>query len=554
MRSVRTLAILALPLMLTGCLRIEGEIKAGADAKVTGVLEYGISKSLSQISGETWTLEKLQNSDEAKDAKSICANGIWSENSQEFVMTCNFSSSQVSDPDLYVKIVDNKIEFHYSQNLDSDEESLELGNVTMKVGFPGEIITIRENKPGTVLKSSNNQISLKAAGTAKIDVTVTSSCGTTCGVATTLGDVGTNGKPYVNAPKTAGGLISENLRFTKANSPYTLTSTLQIPKEFSVIVDAGVEIIYNGPRYGAKSGISQDQEGMFYVHGNIDFKGTDSNQIRLSGEPRYYFLVEGSKENANILINDVIFQGGYGLVYGSASYAYFSLKNSIISDVPAYQYIWYPTKPLIIEGNIFKNSGGMSIGFDGRPSSKKPITPQVTVRNNLFIGPSTTDYWVENWVAYGSTLFVTGNSFTEGPYTAVSVRKGYDNVSVNASGNYWGTTDQTKIASMVKDSKDGLDFQTVIKTDNPLTFSSLSNLIDKSVAYFTGYSATQAFKSAEDKLKAAQDKIAENAKKTKLSSTKVPAKEISIVCQKGKSQLKVIGVKPICPSGYKKTK
>ena len=554
MRSVRTLAILALPLMLTGCLRIEGEIKAGADAKVTGVLEYGISKSLSQISGETWTLEKLQNSDEAKDAKSICANGIWSENSQEFVMTCNFSSSQVSDPDLYVKIVDNKIEFHYSQNLDSDEESLELGNVTMKVGFPGEIITIRENKPGTVLKSSNNQISLKAAGTAKIDVTVTSSCGTTCGVATTLGDVGTNGKPYVNAPKTAGGLISENLRFTKANSPYTLTSTLQIPKEFSVIVDAGVEIIYNGPRYGAKSGISQDQEGMFYVHGNIDFKGTDSNQIRLSGEPRYYFLVEGSKDNANILINDVIFQGGYGLVYGSASYAYFSLKNSIISDVPAYQYIWYPTKPLIIEGNIFKNSGGMSIGFDGRSSSKKPNTPQVTVRNNLFIGPSTTDYWVENWVAYGSTLFVTGNSFTEGPYTAVSVRKGYDNVSVNASGNYWGTTDQTKIASMVKDSKDGLDFQTVIKTDNPLTFSSLSNLIDKSVAYFTGYSATQAFKSAEDKLKAAQDKIAENAKKTKLSSTKVPAKEITIVCQKGKSQLKVIGVKPICPSGYKKTK
>jgi hypothetical protein len=554
MRSVRTLAILALPLMLTGCLRIEGEIKAGADAKVTGVLEYGISKSLSQISGETWTLEKLQNSDEAKDAKSICANGIWSENSQEFVMTCNFSSSQVSDPELYVKIVDNKIEFHYSQNLDSDEESLELGNVTMKVGFPGEIITIRENKPGTVLKSSNNQITLKAAGTAKIDVTVTSSCGTTCGVATTLGDVGTNGKPYVNAPKTAGGLISENLRFTKANSPYTLTSTLQIPKEFSVIVDAGVEIIYNGPRYGAKSGISQDQEGMFYVHGNIDFKGTDSNQIKLSGEPRYYFLVEGSKDNANILINDVIFQGGYGLVYGSASYAYFSLKNSIISDVPAYQYIWYPTKPLIIEGNIFKNSGGMSIGFDGRPSSKKPITPQVTVRNNLFIGPSTTDYWVENWVAYGSTLFVTGNSFTEGPYTAVSVRKGSDNVSVNASGNYWGTTDQTKIASMVKDSKDGLDFQTVIKTDNPLTFSSLSNLIDKSVAYFAGYSATQAFKSAEDKLKAAQDKIAENAKKTKPSSTKVPAKEITIVCQKGKSQLKVIGVKPICPSGYKKTK
>jgi hypothetical protein len=42
-------------------------------------------------------------------------------------------------------------------------------------------------------------------------------------------------------------------------------------------------------------------------------------------------LVEGSKDNANILVNEVIFQGGYGLVYGSGGYAYFSLKNSIIS-------------------------------------------------------------------------------------------------------------------------------------------------------------------------------------------------------------------------------
>ena len=557
MRITRALTILFLPLLLTGCLRIEGEIKSGADARVTGVLEYGINKSLAQISGETWTLDKIKNSDEAKDASGICANGIWTENSQEFVMTCNFNSSQVLDPDLYIKIVDNKIVFHYAQNLDSDENSIELGTVSMKVGFPGEIITIQENKSGTVTKSGNNQITLKAAGTAKIDVTVTSSCGTTCGVATTAGDVGTNGKPYVNAPKTAGGLISENLRFTKANSPYTLTSTLQIPKELSVIVDAGVEIIYDGPRYGTKgSAISQDREAMFYVHGNIDFKGTNVNQIKLSGEPRYYFLVEGAKDNANILVNEVIFQGGYGLVYGSGSYAYFSLKNSIISDVPTYQYIWYPTKPLVIEGNIFKNSGGMSIGFDGRPSSKRPNTPQVTVRNNLFIGPSTTDYWVENWVAYGSTLYVTGNAFTEGPYTAVSVKKGYDNVSVDASGNYWATADQTKIAAMVKDSKDGLDFQTLIKTDNPLSSPPLTALDGKASVYFAQNAVAQAVKSIDKATKLALDKIAASEKKKADAKSKAaPAsKEIAILCQKGKSQLKVIGVKPICPSGYKKTK
>ena len=553
MRNTRIFVILALPLILTGCLRIEGDLKAGADAKVTGVLEYGISKSLTEISGETWTLEKLQNSDEAKDAKSICANGIWSENSQEFVMKCNFNSSQVLDPNLYFKIVDDKIEFHYAQNLDSNEESIELGNVTMKVSFPGEIITIKENKPGTVLKSGNDKITLKAAGTAKIDVTVTSRCGTTCGVATTLGDVGSNGKPYVAAPKTAGGLISENLRFTKVNSPYTLTSTLQIPKELSVMVDEGVEIKYDGPRYGVKgSSIKFDQEVMFYVHGNIEFKGTDADSINLTGKPKHYFMIEGSKDTANILINGVTFNGGSRLFYGSG-YANFSLKNSIIFDVPEQHYIWYPRKPLVIEGNIFKESGGMSIGFDGRASSERPVTPQVTVRNNLFIGPSTTDYWIENWVAYDSTLYVTGNAFTEGPYTAVTVQKGHESVSVNASGNYWGTTDQTKIAEMVKDSKDGLDFQTLIKTDNPLATSPVTSLDSKAATFFTRNAITRTVKAASDATKSTLDKAAAARKKSK-SKILTQAKEITIVCLKGKSQLKVIGAKPICPSGYKKSK
>jgi hypothetical protein len=551
MRITRAVIILVLPLLLSGCLRIEGDIKSGADARVTGVLEYGINKSLTQISGETWTLEKLQSSDEAKDVQSICADGIWTENSQEFVLTCNFNSSQLSDPDLYFKIVDNKIEFHYAQNMDSDGESIELGTVSIKITFPGDIITIRENKSGTVSKSGNNQVTLKAAGTAKIDVTVTSSCGTTCGISSS---VGTNGKPYVVAPKTTGGLITENLRFTKANSPYTLTSTLQVPKELSVIVDEGVEITYGGPRYGAKGSTTKfDQEVMFYVHGNIDFKGTDANPINLTGKPRHYFMVEGSKETANILVNGVIFKGGERLVYGSG-YAHFSLKNSIIFNVPEFLYIWYPTKPLVIEGNIFSKSGGMSIGFDGRASSGKPITPQVTVRNNFFVGPSTTDYWVESWAAYGSTLNVTSNSFTEGPYTAVAVRKGSDSASLNASGNFWGTTDQIKIAEMVKDSKDGLDFQTIIKTDNPLTSFPDTLLSVKAFTLFAANAVEEAEKANSEAIKAAEEKIAAATTKKTRSKVTTTSKETTIVCLKGKSKLKVIGVKPVCPSGYKKTK
>lgn len=552
MKLSRVFAILLLPLVLTGCLRIEGDIKAAPDAKVTGVLEYGVNKALIQATGETWTLDRLQNSDEAKDAKNICANGVWTENSQEFVMTCNFSSSQLTDSDLYVKIINNQIEFHFAQNLDSDESTMELGTLRMNVAFPGEINSVKENKPGYVKKTGSNQISINAPGTAKVDITVTSVCSLACGTAASLEPVGTNGKAYSAAQKKLGGLINENIRFSKVNSPYTITSTLQIPKDLSVLVDEGVEIIYDGVRYEKNPQVKHDQETMFYVHGNIEFKGTDSSPIRLSGKPRYYFLTEGAKENANILVNGVIFQGGKKLTYGS-SYAFFSLKNSIISDVAEYLYIWYPTKPLVIEGNIFKNSGGMSIGFDGRKSSERPITPQVTVRNNLFVGPSTTDYWVRNWAAYGSTLNVNANAFLDGPYVAVGVEKGHDSTSVDASGNYWGTTDQSKIKDMVLDSKDSLDFLSEIKTNNPLSTSPVSALESRAAAFFAANSVAEAVTKAMDSTKSIQDKISATTSK-KLPKVAPAAKETTLVCQKGKSQLKVIGIKPICPTGYKKIK
>jgi hypothetical protein len=113
---------------------------------------------------------------------------------------------------------------------------------------------------------------------------------------------------------------------------------------------------------------------------------------------------------------------------------------------------------------------------------------------------------------------------------------------------------------MVRDSKDGLDFQTLIKTDNQLAASPVASLDSKAAAFFALNAVTQTVKSAADATKAALDKAAASAavkaaaKKNAQSKVAAPAKEITIVCQKGKSQLKVIGVKPICPSGYKKTK
>ena len=49
-----------------------------------------------------------------------------------------------------------------------------------------------------------------------------------------------------SAATTIGGIVNSDLVLTKSQSPYLLSSTLQIPAGFKVIVEAGVEIQSNG--------------------------------------------------------------------------------------------------------------------------------------------------------------------------------------------------------------------------------------------------------------------------------------------------------------------
>jgi hypothetical protein len=120
-----------------------------------------------------------------------------------------------------------------------------------------------------------------------------------------------------------------------------------------------------------------------------------------------------------------------------------------------------------IERNIFRNSGGISLGFDGRVSSKNPAKT-ISIKNNLFVGKATTGYWVECWVSYGDVLKVSGNTFFGGPYNAVQIRSNSDSASMDASGNYWGTTNAQEIAAMVLDSSDSIQYKSAITTANPL--------------------------------------------------------------------------------------
>jgi hypothetical protein len=137
---------------------------------------------------------------------------------------------------------------------------------------------------------------------------------------------------------------------------------------------------------------------MFWNQGILTFKGTRENPIRLTGKPSVYILTKNAEVGSQLNITGVLFNGG-SRVWSNQGYSgYFSLifEDNEVKDVRDFIYVWYLLNKAVIQRNVFTNSGGLSVGF----SQGK----DVSILNNLFIGPSTTGYWVESWASYGGQL------------------------------------------------------------------------------------------------------------------------------------------------------
>lgn len=308
-----------------------------------------------------------------------------------------------------------------------------------------------------------------------------------------------------SAATTIGGIAKSDLVLTKSQSPYSLSSTLQIPTGVKVTVEAGVEIQSNG------------LETMFWNQGNLTFNGTRENPIRLTGKPSVYILTKNAEVGSQLNITGVLFNGG-SRVWSNQGYSgYFSLvfEDNEVKDVTDFIYVWYLLNKAVIQRNVFINSGGLSVGFsEGK---------DVSILNNLFIGPSTTGYWVESWASYGGQLEVHNNEFRGGPYVAVQLKPDYKDAKISATSNFWGTQSIVDISKMVNDRNDSLSYVNTIDISGPLSQTALGT---------PAYSILQA----------------ENAAADKAAGTK----KSSITCVKGKLTKKVTGVKPVCPKGYRK--
>jgi len=189
------------------------------------------------------------------------------------------------------------------------------------------------------------------------------------------------------------------------------------------------------------------------VFGNLDIKGTINSNV--TTENLNIALSSNSKQLGNIQFDYVTFNNGSFLLgNGYGMYGSFDVLNSNFTNVRGF-YISYPKAPSTFLGNTFYKSSGLSIGTSGDGS--------VLIKNNSFVEQSTA-YAIESWANYNSGITVVNNSFLSTTKVALALKENYENAALNATDNYFGTSDLSIINRMIRDKTDSLNYASVIST------------------------------------------------------------------------------------------
>ena len=456
--------------ILTSCIRIDGNIAIEQSGLVNGNLTYAFDRQLASLA-EVNTLADLQKEASTQDElKSICTNFIWTETKSEYIGTCDLKNANLKEGDLLVKVEKDSIEFSFKSNLDaedskskekeSSDQIAEFGTTRLVINFPGDIKQVVENKKGLVTLVGKRQAIISGSGTEKFDIRLTASCSGICGQ--TIKEMASK---FKEAPKNFSGLVTENLRFAKKNSPYLVKKSIEIPKGKIVYVEPGVIFRSQFPKKN-----SWDKSSTFFLHGEIYFDGTKEQPINLLGAPNIHFLTASAPMGAKLTAHNLNVIGGSTFTSnsGQEGYVNFKIYDSVFDGLTSYWHIWYPWGQNEIFRNQFINTGFLDVGFRSDDSTS------FAIKNNLFTGapkkssePPTC--WIRSWASYGAKLQVSENDFSQSKSPAVCVREGYDSAEINAANNFWGTVVAAEIKKKVIDAEDGLRYLSIIDTSSPLT-------------------------------------------------------------------------------------
>ncbi|MDD4033161.1 MAG: hypothetical protein PHS48_07950 [Bacteroidales bacterium] len=237
---------------------------------------------------------------------------------------------------------------------------------------------------------------------------------------------------------TLGGLITENTVLSINNSPYTITSDVQVAYNCTLTIEPGV-IIYGNDKYitiwGVLNAIGSQDAKITFNNVNIAPGNNDQNEL---------FLINVQ----HALINE----GSLYKPTGYAIYGSINLKDSELTDIP-YLYIWYPEANCNIERNIFNRCGGIMTVHNNNI--------KVYIRNNVFYQQADTSYSeffaVANCASYDtSQTIVEFNSFLSTDKNALYLPTDYAGANIYAIKNFWNTTDLSVINTMIYDKNNDL--------------------------------------------------------------------------------------------------
>ena len=236
-----------------------------------------------------------------------------------------------------------------------------------------------------------------------------------------------------------GGTITSDTTWTTANSPYIVTSTIQIPENVTLTIEPGITVIAQ-PSIGT----------IFLINGFIQAHGNATDRIVFDGNgDSNIFETNHTINIGSIDLDYCIIKNGQSAFWFDNTGS-FNLTNSELSNLSRESYLWYPSQDVYIEFNTFTNTSGIKIGTVDYFSNS---SGSVYIKYNLFINNQ--GYIINNFASYTlSKTYVNNNSFASTSGEILVVEKTSTTADMDASQNYWGTNDTSIIDSMIYDKND----------------------------------------------------------------------------------------------------
>lgn len=244
-----------------------------------------------------------------------------------------------------------------------------------------------------------------------------------------------------------GGPLTSDTTWTTANSPYIITNTIVVPENVNLTIEPGVTVA-----------IQSSDTLMFQINGVIQAVGNATDKIVFDGNGNSNFFKTNHPVSAGFLDLDFcVIRNGLSAFWFDNT-AYLNLTNSDLSNLSQFSYLWYPSQDTFIEYNTFTNCAGFKIGTDDYYSNSSGM---VYVRYNLFTNNQ--GFIVNNYASYGlSKICVNYNSFTGTSGVILEVEQTSTTADMDASQNFWGTSNTSIIDSMIYDNNDDASCSSLI--------------------------------------------------------------------------------------------